>query len=382
MSISMILVTMLAAAACLLVDPARAPAQPRTDAVIQATPEKRVALVIGNSKYRHAAALENPRNDATDVAAALRSLQFEVLEAHDLDKSEFDRTLRQFAGQLTGAHVSLFFYAGHGLQVDGQNYLVPVDARLEDAAGIDFELVRLDLVHRTMERGTKTSLLFLDACRDNPLTRNLARALGTRSSAIGKGLSQVESGEGTLISFATQPGNVALDGTGRNSPYTRALVKQLKTAGNDDLSAILIGVRNDVIQETARRQVPWEHSALTARFYFVRPKAAVAAVVPGREFDGVWEVDGQGGERCAVKKWFVRLLLRIDDGAVTSLNPAARASGRVSGPGDLSFTTRAYADRSVTVYHTAKLGDSAGQGTYRDPSGACVGTTTFKRMSN
>ena len=122
-----------------------------------------------------------------------------------------------------------------------------------------------------MEREAKTNILMMDACRDNPLARNLARALGTRSMQIGKGFAPIESGEGTLISFSTQPGNVALDGTGgRNSPYTAALLKNI--GSGDDLPTILISVRNEVMQNTNRRQVPWEHSALTAKFYFTPPR--------------------------------------------------------------------------------------------------------------
>ncbi len=227
----------------------------------------RVALVIGNSAYRHAAPLANPKNDAADVAAALRKLNFRVIEGVDLDKAAFDRKVAEFAGALRGASVGLFFYAGHGLQVGGQNYLVPVDAQADTAAALDFQMVRLDLVQRTMEREAQTNILFLDACRDNPLARNLARTMGTRSTDVGRGLAAAESGVGTLISFSTQPGNVALDGDGRNSPYAGALVRQLSASG-DDLSAILIAVRNDVMTVTQRRQVPWEHSALTGRFYF------------------------------------------------------------------------------------------------------------------
>ena len=135
-------------------------------------------------------------------------------------------------------------------------------------------MVRVDVIHRVMERLTTTNVLFLDACRDSPLTRNLARAMGTRSAEVGKGLAAVESGIGTLISFSTQPGNVALDGTGRNSPFAGALVKHVSSS-NDDLSAILIAVRNDVMKETQRKQVPWEHSSLTGRFYF-NPAAQTA----------------------------------------------------------------------------------------------------------
>ncbi len=231
---------------------------------------RRVALVIGNSEYSHTPRLGNPKNDAEDIGVTLKKLGFAVLEGRDLDKAAMDRKVRDFAEALVGADVGLFFYAGHGLQVGGQNYLVPVDAKLSTASAVDFEMVRLDLVHRAMERETSTNILIMDACRDNPLARNLARALGTRSTQVGRGLASVESGEGTLISYSTQPGNVALDGTGRNSPYAAALLKHISAPG-DDLPTILIKVRNDVMQETGRRQVPWEHSAMTAKFYFIAP---------------------------------------------------------------------------------------------------------------
>ena len=241
--------------------------------VTGAQAEKRLALVIGNSAYQHTAELKNPRNDAAEIAAALKGLRFEVVEGLDLDKRTMEITVRKFAQALKNADVALFFYAGHGLQVNGQNYLVPIDARLEDATGLDFEMIRLDLVHRAMERETKANLIFLDACRDNPLSRNLARAMGTRSGDIGHGLAPVELGVGTLISFSTQPGNVALDGEGRNSPFASALAKRIRTEG-EDLSSILIGVRNDVMEATRNRQIPWEHSALRSKFFFSAPAPA------------------------------------------------------------------------------------------------------------
>ena len=180
---------------------------------------RRVALVIGNSSYKFTSPLENPKNDAADVSNAFKAFGFDVFAGVDLDKGAMERLMRDYAGALSGAEVGLFFYAGHGLQVNGVNYLVPIDAQLLTAASLDFELVRLDLIQRTMERETATNILFLDACRNNPLARNLARSLGTRSTEIGRGLATVEAGQGTLISFSTQPGNVALDGTGRNSPF-------------------------------------------------------------------------------------------------------------------------------------------------------------------
>ena len=208
-----------------------------------------MALVIGNSGYQHTSQLENPKNDATDKVAALKQVGFQVIDGFDLEKTSFERKVRDFSVALRGAEVGLFLYAGHGLQVAGNNYLVPIDAKAETADARDWEMVRLDLVHRTMERATTTNIIFLDACRNNPLARNLARAMGTRSTEIGRGLAAVESGVGTLISFSTQPGNVALDGSGRNSPFAGALVKRINTSG-DDLSVLLIDVRNDVRKAT------------------------------------------------------------------------------------------------------------------------------------
>ncbi len=245
--------------------------------VSPALADKRVALVIGNATYLNTPKLTNPRNDATDVSAALKKLGFQVIEGFDLGKAAFDRKVRDFADALHQAAAGVFFYAGHGLQVAGQNYLVPVDAQLTSAAALEFEMVRVDVVQRVMENQANTNIVFLDACRDNPLARNLARALGTRSAEIGRGLAPVVSGVGTLISFSTQPGNVALDGVGRNSPFATALLRHMMLS-RDDLSAILISVRNDVMRETQNRQVPWEHSALRGRFYFkeVQPSLGVS----------------------------------------------------------------------------------------------------------
>jgi len=242
---------------------------------------RRLALVVGNSAYQHAPYLKNPRNDASDLAVVLEQLGFAVTKGVDLDKPAMDRKIQDFAAALHGAEAGVFFYAGHGLQVNGINYLVPIDAELASAAAPDFELVRLDVVQRSMERESTTNILFLDACRNNPLARNLARSMGTRSAEIGRGLAAAESGIGTLISFSTQPGNVAFDGSGRNSPFTTALLKQLAASG-EDLSSLLIDVRNDVMSSTQNQQVPWEHSALRAKFYFAAAHQPVSAATPAR----------------------------------------------------------------------------------------------------
>jgi uncharacterized caspase-like protein len=252
-----------------------------SDRPLDAALQKRVALVVGNSAYRHTRRLDNPANDAMDVGAALRRLGFQVIEGMDLDKTSLDAKIREFSAFLPGTDVAVFFYAGHGFNVAGQNYLVPVDAELAAAWALDYELVRLDLIRRAMEQQAKTNLLFFDACRDSPLSESLARTMGTRSAEVGRGLAVVQGGAGTLISFSTQPGTVALDGKGRNSPYSAALVRQLATS-HEDIGTMLIAIRNDVMKDTGRRQVPWEHSALTGRFYF-NPAADASAPKPAAD---------------------------------------------------------------------------------------------------
>ena len=236
--------------------------------------DKRVALIIGNSAYVNSPALPNPVNDAGDIAKALAEVGFEVLLGLDLTKPAFDGKVRDFARALEGADVALFFYAGHGLQAAGRNYLVPVDAALRVERDLDFEALSVDFVLKQMEldREGKTNVVFLDACRDNPLARNLARSMGTRSAAIGQGLAQVQTGVGTFIAYSTQPGNVALDGSGRNSPFTAALSKGIREPDRN-LTSVMIEVRKDVLAATGGKQVPWDHSALTGDFYFHRVAA-------------------------------------------------------------------------------------------------------------
>jgi hypothetical protein len=231
--------------------------------------QKRVALVIGNSAYVHAGALANPANDARAIAAALQEQGFEALLGLDLDKRNFDGKVRDFSRLMSGADAAVFFYAGHALQVLGRNYLVPIDGELKGERDIDFETIGVDFVLRQMEleREGKTNIVFLDACRDNPLARNLARSMGTRSASVGRGLAQVQAGVGTFIAYSTQPGNVAIDGEGSNSPFTAALSKAIKEPGRN-LTAIMIDVRRMVLDATGGRQVPWDHSALTGDFYF------------------------------------------------------------------------------------------------------------------
>ena len=251
--------------------------------------EKRVALVIGNSAYAHSPKLTNPANDAADMAKILKQRGFEVILGLDIDKAGFDGKVRDFARALENADIALLYYAGHGLQVAGQNYLIPTDAKLGRQRDLHFEAINVNFILRQMEidRENKTNIIFLDACRANPLARNLARSMGTRSASVGRGLAQVKTGVGTFISYSTQPGNVALDGAGRNSPFTSALVKRIPEPGRN-LTSLMIAVRNDVLRATKGKQVPWDHSALTGNFYF-DPALAASAVPKNTNAGGMWE---------------------------------------------------------------------------------------------
>ncbi len=246
----------------------------------QSHAQERVALVIGNGAYAHANALPNPANDADDMAAALRDLNFHVIVATNLDKNGFDQKLRDFAKVIRGARTALFYYAGHGLQVAGKNYAIPVDAKLEVASDLTFEAIDLDFVVSLMQAdGDRVNLVFLDACRDNPLARSFARALpATRSGAVASGLSSVEAGRGTLIAFATAPNKVALDGRGRNSPFTGALVKHIGTP-NLDIAFVMRRVTADVEAASNGSQIPWVHASLT-KDVVLKAGAGTAAPAP------------------------------------------------------------------------------------------------------
>lgn len=227
--------------------------------------EKRVALVVGNSAYQSVSRLDNPANDARLVADTLGRLGFVLVGGGaqvDLDKSAFDSAIQRFGNLLIGAQVGLFYYAGHGLQVRGTNYLVPVTANPTREADVDFQMVDVALVLRQMESaGTKLNMVILDACRNNPFGGR-----GLRASE--GGLAQIRAPEGTLLSYATQPGNVALDGDNGHSPYTSALVETMQKSGLDVLQSFnQIGLL--VKKATGNSQQPWVSSSpIDGDFYF------------------------------------------------------------------------------------------------------------------
>lgn len=239
---------------------------------------KRVALVVGNSDYRYTSGLRNPRNDASDMATALRRLGFSVISGTDLGVEGFYDKIAQFSAATRGASVALFFYAGHGIQVDGENYLAPVDAELREKFDLGRRAIALDDVIEAMQGETR--LVFLDACRSNPFSRFMSRTRGAS-----RGLARVHAGGGpangggTLIAFATAPDDVADDGTGRNSPFTAALLRHISAPGMS-VTDMLTRVRKTVMDSTGGRQVPWSNDALLQVFHFVPPGGAETFAAP------------------------------------------------------------------------------------------------------
>ena len=228
--------------------------------------EKKVALVVGNGAYRNAPTLANPVGDAKAIAETFRGLGFEVVEGYDADRSTLSATVREFAKSSRDADLSVFFYAGHGIAHDGRNYMVPVDAAFEDTTALDFEAMPVDFVTKQMSYADGVSLVFLDACRDNPLAGTLARSLGlsTRGGAT-RGLAQMDvrdAGKGLAIAFATSPGEVAYDGGGSHSPFTEALLKHLDTP-EADFTEVMSRVTGEVLRATDERQRPWLNASLT-----------------------------------------------------------------------------------------------------------------------
>jgi urea transport system substrate-binding protein len=255
-------------------------------ALIVAAPaaaEKRVALVVGNSAYRNVTPLDNPANDAKLMASTLRGIGFTLVgdgAQLDLDKAALDNAVQSFSTQIQGADVGLFYYAGHGVQLRGANYLVPVNANLTREADVDFQLVDTELVLRQMEgAGTKLNIVILDACRNNPFGgRGLRATTG--------GLAQMQAPEGTLISYATQPGNVAQDGAEGNSPFTKALAATIRKPGLGIFDAFNeVGLV--VKRSTGGAQQPWVSSSpIDGSFFFSgAPSAPAQAGSPGATAD-------------------------------------------------------------------------------------------------
>lgn len=226
------------------------------------TDQKRLALLIGNGMYQNGGILANPENDANDIAERLQNLGFDVMLFNNLDQSGFKKAIDDFGAKLSGYDVGLFYYAGHGIQVKGNNYLIPVDANLKSENDVEYDCVNAGRLLAKMEdAGSTTNIVILDACRDNPFERSWRR------STHGSGLAFMTAPAGSLISYATSPGATASDGAGHNGLFTSALLEYMDEA-NLSVLEMFQKVRTYVRQNSDGEQVPWESTSLEGNFYF------------------------------------------------------------------------------------------------------------------
>ena len=242
--------------------------------------DKRVAFVVGNGAYKNVAQLPNPPVDAKAMAGVLRNVGFEVVEGTNLTRDKMTEKLLDFGKRAQGADVAVFFYAGHGIAISGTNYLLPVDADIKSEMDVKLgAAINIDLTLDQTMGDAKVKLVFLDACRDNPFAAKIKQT-ATRSVSVGQGLAEMKSGEGTLIAFATGPGQTALDGTdGQNSPFTKALIAHITELGVE-IQQAMTEVRAQVSDETNKGQLPWGHTNLTGAVFLNPAKVQTAAVTP------------------------------------------------------------------------------------------------------
>jgi uncharacterized caspase-like protein len=243
--------------------------------IAPAKADKRVAFVVGNGAYKNVAQLPNPPIDAKAMAAVLRNVGFDVVEGTNLTRDTMTQKLLDFGKRAQGADVAVFFYAGHGIAISGTNYLLPVDADIKSEMDVKLgAAINIDLTLDQTMGDAKVKLVFLDACRDNPFAAKI-KSNATRSVSVQQGLAEMKSGEGTLIAFATGPGQTALDGeVGTNSPFTRALIAHVTQPGVE-IQQAMTEVRAQVNEETNKGQLPWGHTNLIGAVY-LNPAAAPA----------------------------------------------------------------------------------------------------------
>src|SRR5471032_2154500 len=259
--------------------------------------DRRVAFVVGNGAYKNVAQLPNPPVDARAMASVLRNVGFEVVEGTNLSRDKMTERLLEFGKKTQGADVAVFFYAGHGIAVGGTNYLLPVDADIKSEMDVKLgNAINIDVTLDQTMNAAKVKLVFLDACRDNPLAAKIKAGASTRSVSVQTGLAEMKSGEGTLIAFATGPGQTALDGQeGTNSPFTRALMANLTKPGIE-IQQAMTEVRAQVNEETNKGQLPWGHTNLIgAVFLNPAPTPAPGAVAAAPAAGGPAVASNGGG---------------------------------------------------------------------------------------
>ncbi len=357
----------------------------------------RIALVIGNSAYEETP-LANPANDARLIAATLRDLGFEVMERIDADQKTMKYAIVEFGERLDSAGkdaVGLFFYAGHGLQVNGENYLVPLNANIAKESHVAIEAVSAGWVLGEMEFArNRLNLVILDACRNNPLTRSF------RSPT--RGLARMDAPRGSLIAYSTGPGDVALDGAGANSPCSAALARAMREPGIPAEKAFK-RVRDMVMAETKDQQVPWEESSLTGEDFFFVPAAPAAATptasmpveatlgatpqydptspLRGRSFDGKWIVKLTAGG-CPVGKisgTIVLLNSKLSGTITAGTRGVYKVSGSILPSGVLKNVTL---EGRYFVRIKGSISGDKGGGTWEESTGECDGTVSFARTDS
>jgi hypothetical protein len=236
-------------------------------------PQNRIALLIGNQNYRYASALANPINDAQLLANTLRDAGFKsVTIKADLTREQTIQALREFARAADSADWAMVYYSGHGMEFNGENYIIPVDAQLKVDRDIAFETVDADKVLSSIQGAKRLRLVILDACRDNPFASQMKRTMATKSAGVGTGLARMEPEAGTLIVYAAKHGEYALDGTGPNSPFVQALTRRIQEKPAQEIRRLFDLVRDDVVESTRRQQQPFTYGSLSGRedFYFTR----------------------------------------------------------------------------------------------------------------
>ena len=279
--------------------------------------EKRVALVIGNSAYKSVPRLTNPVNDATLVGGMFKKAGFDDVDVRlDLNAADMRRSLREFAGRTRDAQVAVIYYAGHGIELDGTNYLIPTDAALETDGDVLDETVALDRALFAVEPAKQLRLVILDACRDNPFAKTMKRTVASR--AIGRGLAKVEAtSPNTMIAFAAKAGSTASDGDSKNSPFAAALVERLPTPGLDLRKAFGF-VRDDVLKTTGYKQEPYVYGSLggdDVPLVTAKPVATGPQASPDSEIRRDYELALQLGTR----EGWTAFLNRFPNGFYTDL---------------------------------------------------------------
>ena len=287
--------------------------------------EKRVALVIGNSAYRNVAKLSNPANDAAAVAAMFKSAGFDTVESKlNLTVSELRKTLRDFGNKSRDADVAVIYYAGHGIELDGTNYLIPVDATLETDTDVLDETLSLDRVLVAVEPAKQLRLVILDACRDNPFAKSMKRTIASR--AIGRGLAKVEpSSPNTMIAFAAKAGSTASDGDSKNSPFAAALVNHLTKPGLDLRKAFGF-VRDDVLKATGNAQEPFVYGSLGGNDVTLVPAAPAArlSAAASTDHDATMQRDYEFALQVGTKPVWDAFIEKYPSGFFTALAKAQR----------------------------------------------------------